>query len=70
MVQTPTNAVDKTSADNPQKVVAHLSHYTDDLHRCFMAFQIANLMQEHGATVTICLTWKASDLPNENSHSI
>lgn len=55
MVQTPTNAVDKTSADNPQKVDAHLSHYTDDLHRCFMAFQIANLMQEHGATVTIFL---------------
>ena len=38
-----------------QKVVVHLSHFTDDLHRCFMALKVANLMQEHGAHVTIFL---------------
>lgn len=38
-----------------QKVVVHLSHFTDDLHRCFMALKVANLMQEFGADVTIFL---------------
>jgi len=36
-----------------QKVVVHLSHFTDDLHRCFMAVKVANLMQEYGAEVTM-----------------
>ncbi|MEO9590814.1 DsrE family protein [Rhodopirellula bahusiensis] len=36
-----------------QKVVVHLSHFTDDLHRCFMAVKVANLMQEYGAEVTL-----------------
>ena len=39
----------------PQNVVVHLSHFTEDLHRCFMALKVANLMQEHGANVTIFL---------------
>tara|TARA_R110002049_G_scaffold182485_2_gene350373 strand:+ start:114442 stop:114927 length:486 start_codon:yes stop_codon:yes gene_type:complete len=43
------------SLDEPQQVVVHLSHFTDDLHRCFMALKVANLMQEHGASVTIFL---------------
>lgn len=38
-----------------QKVVVHLSHFTDDLHRCFMALKVAELMQEYGAEVTIFL---------------
>lgn len=38
-----------------QKVVVHLSHFTDDLHRCFMALKVANLMQDYGADVTIFL---------------
>lgn len=38
-----------------QQVVVHLSHFTDDLHRCFMALKIANLMQDHGANVTLFL---------------
>lgn len=38
-----------------QHVVVHLSHFTDDLHRCFMALKMANLMQEYGAEVTIFL---------------
>tara|TARA_R110002073_G_scaffold329303_1_gene511603 strand:+ start:52262 stop:52735 length:474 start_codon:yes stop_codon:yes gene_type:complete len=36
-----------------QKVVVHLSHFTDDLHRCFMAVKVANLMQDYGAEVTL-----------------
>ncbi|WP_246151958.1 DsrE family protein [Rubripirellula reticaptiva] len=36
-----------------QKVVVHLSHFTDDLHRCFMALKVANLMQDYGAEVTV-----------------
>ena len=38
-----------------QKAVVHLSHFTDDLHRCFMALKVANLMQERGTQVTIFL---------------
>ena len=48
-------AEDGTSTEKTQKVVVHLSHFTDDLHRCFMALKMANLMQEHGANVTIFL---------------
>jgi len=38
-----------------QKVVVHLSHFTDDLHRCFMALKVAGMMQEAGAEVTLFL---------------
>ena len=41
--------------DKPQKIVVHLSHFTDDIHACFMALKVANLMQEQGAEVTIFL---------------
>ena len=43
------------TTEKTQQVVVHLSHFTDDLHRCFMALKVANLMQEHGADVTIFL---------------
>ncbi|EGF25448.1 hypothetical protein RBWH47_04865 [Rhodopirellula baltica WH47] len=33
--------------------MVHLSHFTDDLHRCFMAVKVANLMQDYGADVTL-----------------
>ena len=55
-------AIQTTGAQNEaerrtqsQKVVVHLSHFTDDLHRCFMALKVANLMQEEGAEVTMFL---------------
>ncbi len=48
-------AEDQQTAEKPEKVVVHLSHFTDDLHRCFMAFKMANLMQQHGADVTVFL---------------
>ena len=38
-----------------QKIVVHLSHFTDDIHACFMALKVANLMQEQGAEVTVFL---------------
>ena len=38
-----------------QKIVVHLSHFTDDLHRCFMALKIGTLMQKSGAHVTLFL---------------
>ncbi len=41
--------------DKEQKIVVHLSHFTDDIHACFMAFKVASLMQEHGAEVTVFL---------------
>ncbi|MCG8653552.1 MAG: DsrE family protein [Pirellulales bacterium] len=43
------------STAKTQQVVVHLSHFTNDLHRCFMALKMANLMQDHGAEVTIFL---------------
>lgn len=43
------------SGEASQKVVVHLSHFTDDLHRCFMALKLATLMQKSGAEVTLFL---------------
>src|SRR6056297_4132235 len=55
-------AIQTTGAQNEaerrtqsQKVVVHLSHFTDDLHRCFMALKVAGMMQEAGAEVTLFL---------------
>ena len=38
-----------------QKVVVHLTHYTDNLHAVKMAVHLANKMQEMGAEVTLLL---------------
>ncbi|WP_286765901.1 MULTISPECIES: DsrE family protein [Rhodopirellula] len=48
------NAEEASKVDGSgQKVVVHLSHFTDDLHRCFMAVKVANLMQDYDAEVTL-----------------
>lgn len=60
-----------------QSIVVHLSHFTDDLHRCFMALKTANLLAGEHVEVTLYLdlegvrlaerrqdlevTWGASD---------
>jgi predicted peroxiredoxin len=41
------------SADDPQKIVVHLKHYTDDLHAAFMAVKLAGAFKEKGADVTM-----------------
>ncbi len=38
-----------------QAIVVHLSHFTDDLHRCFMALKTANLLVGEEADVTLYL---------------
>lgn len=38
-----------------QKVVVHLTHYTDNLHAVHMAVHLANMMQTMGAEVTMLL---------------
>lgn len=43
------------SPKDAQKIVVHLSHFTDDLHRCFMAVKLGTLMQKSGAQVTLFL---------------
>jgi len=43
------------SPQDAQKIVVHLSHFTDDLHRCFMAVKLGTLMQKSGAQVTLFL---------------
>ena len=55
VAQSPVHAVEDQPEAKTQSIVVHLSHFTDDLHRCFMALKVANLMQEHGAEVTIFL---------------
>ena len=55
LVQWSARADEDHQAQKTQQVVVHLSHFTDDLHRCFMALKMANLMQVHGAEVTIFL---------------
>lgn len=48
------NAEETSKVDGSgQKVVVHLSYFTEDLHRCFMAVKVANLMQDYGAEVTL-----------------
>jgi predicted peroxiredoxin len=44
----------ETSASK-QAIVVHLSHFTDDLHRCFMALKTANLLVGEQADVTLYL---------------
>lgn len=38
-----------------QKVVVHLTHYTDNLHAVTMAVHLAHMMQTKGAEVTLVL---------------
>jgi predicted peroxiredoxin len=42
-------------ASERQEIVIHLSHFTDDLHRCFMALELATLLQGPEADVTLFL---------------
>ncbi len=39
----------------PRQAVVHLSHFTDDLHRGFMALKVANMMQKGGVPTTLFL---------------
>lgn len=36
--------VAQSESPDSQKIVVHLSHFTDDLHACFMALKTANLI--------------------------
>ncbi|QDV26481.1 DsrE family protein [Aureliella helgolandensis] len=38
-----------------QTAVIHLSHFSDDLHRAFMALKIASMMQEGGVETSLFL---------------
>lgn len=44
-----------SQAKTKQKVVVHLSHYTDSSHAALMAVHFAQYLQEHGADVTLML---------------
>lgn len=48
-------ADDQVAPKDGQRIVVHLSHFTDDLHRCFMAVKLGTLMQKAGAQVTLFL---------------
>jgi predicted peroxiredoxin len=50
-------SVDPIEAQSParQKVIVHLTHYTDNLHAVKMAVHLAAKMQEMGAEVTMLL---------------
>jgi len=45
----------ETVTKDAQDVVVHISHFTDDLHRCSMALKLATIMQKSGANVTLFL---------------
>ena len=38
-----------------QRIVIHLSHYSDNSHSALMAVHFAQYLQEHGADVTLML---------------
>ncbi|MEW4529753.1 DsrE family protein [Maioricimonas sp. JC845] len=58
----------QASASSPQQVVVHLSHFTDDLHRSFMALKLAGLMQNSGADVTLFLDLEGVRLAERRQH--
>jgi predicted peroxiredoxin len=51
-------------AVNKQKVVVHLTHYTDNLHAVKMAVHLAATMQSMGAEVTMLLDLEGVRLAN------
>lgn len=55
------------AADEPQKVVVHLSHFTDNLHAGFMAVKVANTLQKHGAQVTMFLDLEGARLAHQHN---
>lgn len=50
-----THATAPAQTPTKQKVVVHLTHYTDNLHAVKMAVHLAYLMQDMGAEVTLLL---------------
>lgn len=56
------------TAAAPQQVIVHLSHFTDDLHRSFMALKLAGLMQSSGADVTLFLDLEGVRLAERRQH--
>jgi predicted peroxiredoxin len=51
-----------------QKVVVHLSHFTDSLHYPFMALKVADAMQQHGAQVTLFLDIEGTRLADKGEN--
>jgi len=51
----PNKSVESTESADKQLIVVHLSHFTDDLHRCFMALKTANMLAGEQAEVTLYL---------------
>ncbi len=47
------------TAEEPEPVLVHLGHYTDDLHAASMALGIATLLQEKKVPVTLFLDREA-----------
>ncbi len=56
------------AAEDSQKVVVHLSHFTDDLHAGFMAFKIANSLQKRGAEVTLFIDLEGARLAHSHNN--
>lgn len=52
---------------DPQKVVVHLSHYTDDLHAGFMAFKVANALGKRGAEVTMFIDLEGARIAHRHN---
>lgn len=58
-------ALGEEPVGGPQKVVVHLSHFSDDLHRPFMALKLATLMQKSGGKVTLFLDIEGARLADK-----
>jgi sulfur relay (sulfurtransferase) complex TusBCD TusD component (DsrE family) len=48
-------SLSSVQAKSKQKVVIHLSHYSDSSHSALMAVHFAQYLQEHGSDVTLLL---------------
>src|SRR5271157_3992891 len=64
-IQTRESSAQETSS---QKVVVHLSHFTDSLHYPFMALRVADAMQQYGAQVTLFLDIEGTRLADKGAN--
>jgi predicted peroxiredoxin len=55
------------ATEEPQKIVVHLSHFTDDLHAGFMAVKVADALQKHGASVTMFIDLEGARLAHRHN---
>jgi predicted peroxiredoxin len=53
--------------EDPQRIVVHLSHYSDDLHAVNMALELGTMLADSGAAVTLFADLEGARLGDRRS---